>query len=322
MSFYYVQQFAVLPPATYNQSFLTHLLPHTLTPYILELTYTSNDLRDFAQSFGDKGEPFRWDEERRFLLRCELDALYFGLYLGFGDWSSATVYEETPEQHAELIRYFPTPLDAINYIMETFPIVKRKDLAKYDGVYRTKETILAMYQEMVTAIQTGTPYKTHLDPPSGDDRVRHSNKQSNLKQLNKALNWTRLILKTWNCTISREILENTILFVYNPSLRKSFGNKVIHSISNQNKSPQSTIDCVSGMDSILRMLVNVGQISISSHEGMQMITSIPKQVENFSEKDKQIVAESIAIVKKLSQTLGERNIKTYIQNELYEPVVF
>ena len=31
---------------------------------------------------GWSGPPFRWDEERRFLLRCELDAAFFHLYLG------------------------------------------------------------------------------------------------------------------------------------------------------------------------------------------------------------------------------------------------
>ncbi len=34
--------------------------------------------------------------------------------------------------------------DDIDYILETFPVVKRKDIAKY-GSYRTKETILQLY---------------------------------------------------------------------------------------------------------------------------------------------------------------------------------
>ena len=34
----------------------------------------------------------------------------------------------------------------MDYILETFPIVKRKDIAKY-GSYRTKETILQLYDE-------------------------------------------------------------------------------------------------------------------------------------------------------------------------------
>jgi methylase of polypeptide subunit release factors len=187
LNFFIFNQIPALPPSAYNQLILTRLLPHSqthsLTPYILELTYTSNDLRDFAQDCGDNGEPFRWNEERRFLLRCELDALFFGLYLGFGDWSLATEYEETPEQHAKLTQHFPTPLDAIDYIMETFPIVKRKDIAKYDGIYCTKETILSIYKEMTAAIQTNTPYQTRLNPPPADDSIRHGSKvDSNLVQ--------------------------------------------------------------------------------------------------------------------------------------------
>ena len=96
------------------------------------------------------GPPFRWDEDRRFLIRAELDAAFFHLYLpsdANGDWVPARKadgcpYEETPEQLAELKKSFPKPRDAVDYIMDTFPIVKRKDEEKY-GSYRTKEMILA-----------------------------------------------------------------------------------------------------------------------------------------------------------------------------------
>ena len=46
-----------------------------------ELIYTAWDLQPFAQDCGWSGPPFRWDEDRRFLLRCELDAAFFHLYL-------------------------------------------------------------------------------------------------------------------------------------------------------------------------------------------------------------------------------------------------
>jgi hypothetical protein len=118
-----------------------------LLPRVLELTYTAWDLQPFAQDCGYKGLPFRWDEERRFLLRCELDAAYFHLY--------------------------GIARDDVEYIMETFPIVKRKDLAKY-GEYRTQCVILDIYDEMAEAIRTGVPYQTHLDPPPADPRVAHA----------------------------------------------------------------------------------------------------------------------------------------------------
>ena len=48
---------------------------------------------------------------------------------------------------------FPKPRDAVDYIMDTFPIVKRKDEAAY-GSYRTKEMILQIYDEMQEAVRT------------------------------------------------------------------------------------------------------------------------------------------------------------------------
>ncbi len=50
--------------------------------------------------------------------------------------------------------------------METFPIVKRKDVQRY-GSFRTKELILEVYDAMAEATRTGHPYQTILDPPPG-----------------------------------------------------------------------------------------------------------------------------------------------------------
>ena len=47
--------------------------------------------------------------------------------------------------------------DDVDYIMETFPIVKRKDEAEF-GDYRTKALILAAYDAMADAIRTGAQY--------------------------------------------------------------------------------------------------------------------------------------------------------------------
>lgn len=75
---------------------------------------------------GFKGKPFVWDEERRLLLKCELDAMYAHLY--------------------EVI------IDEIGYILETFPIVKRKDIELY-GEYKTKRLILEKYEELKPMFQ-------------------------------------------------------------------------------------------------------------------------------------------------------------------------
>ena len=56
--------------------------------------------------------------------------------------------------------------------MDTFPIVKRKDEAKF-GSYRTKELILEIYDAMQAAIDGGYEYASPLvfdrDPDAGGE---------------------------------------------------------------------------------------------------------------------------------------------------------
>jgi hypothetical protein len=49
-------------------------------------------------------------------------------------------------------------------MMETFPIVKRKDEQAH-GEYRTKRVILDIYDAMQQAMETGTAYHTRRAPP-------------------------------------------------------------------------------------------------------------------------------------------------------------
>src|SRR5437667_12874258 len=62
--------------------------------------------------------------------------------------------------------------DDVDYIMETFPIVKRKDEKLY-GEYRTKRVILVMYDEMRRAMEMGVVYRTRLVPGPADAAVVH-----------------------------------------------------------------------------------------------------------------------------------------------------
>ncbi|ADB18088.1 putative type II DNA modification enzyme [Pirellula staleyi DSM 6068] len=178
-----LEQLPILPPDSYSKPCLWSgkdsrveafpSLDGWLLPRVVELTYTAWDLQPFAQDCGYDGPPFRWDEERRFQLRAELDAAFFHLYLpsdAQGDWLPAA--NESPDDLARLKESFPQPRDAVSYIMDTFPIVRRKDIAKH-GTYRTKDTILNVYDAMQTAIRTGIPYQTILDPPPADPRVAH-----------------------------------------------------------------------------------------------------------------------------------------------------
>ncbi|GAA4847079.1 hypothetical protein GCM10023221_27240 [Luteimicrobium xylanilyticum] len=108
---------------------------------IAELIYTSRSMAGAAVALGVPGQPFLWDSERRSLLRAELDAAFFHLY--------------------------GVARDDVDYIMDTFPIVRRKDEAAY-GEYRTKQVILEVFDAMEAAMDAGTEYQTILDPPPGE----------------------------------------------------------------------------------------------------------------------------------------------------------
>lgn len=156
LSFGFLKQLPAIPPATYAQPCVWEgqgqTLQAWLLPRVLELTYTAWDLEAFAQDCGWSGPPFRWDEKRRFLLRCELDAAFFHLY-GLNRDDTA-------------------------YILDTFPIVKRKDEARYNGDYRTQRVILEIYDALAAAQRTGQPYATRLDPPPADARCCHPPRQT------------------------------------------------------------------------------------------------------------------------------------------------
>ena len=177
-SMFIAKQLPLLPPQTYSFSrgWTGHgeTLQEWLLPRVLELVYTAWGLEAFAGDCGWLGPPFRWDEKRRFLLRCELDAAFFDVYLPVeksGDWRPAEA--EIAKDLAGLKASFPTPRDAAAYIMDTFPIVRRKDEKKFDGDFRTKRVILEIYDAMQESILTGKPYQTRLDPPPADPRCCH-----------------------------------------------------------------------------------------------------------------------------------------------------
>jgi hypothetical protein len=128
---------------------------------VLELSATADDMSPFSRDLWPEGDGavFRYDPERRFEIRCELDAAFFHLYLG-------TVHEWKRSASSELLQALPTPRDAVAYIMDTFPIVKRKDEDAH-GHYRTKDRILALYDTLTNCLATGQPFKSTLNPPPG-----------------------------------------------------------------------------------------------------------------------------------------------------------
>lgn len=102
----------------------------------LALLVDSNEMTPLGADFEFAGITNPWDPERRRLIRAELDAGCF--------------------------RLFGIPRDDVDYIMETFPIVKRKDEAAF-GSFRTKELILDAYDAMQAAIETGRAYRSPLE---------------------------------------------------------------------------------------------------------------------------------------------------------------
>ncbi|MFH1469578.1 MAG: hypothetical protein ABIO70_34655, partial [Pseudomonadota bacterium] len=149
LTYTYLKQLPILPPSTYSQPCPwcpEDTLAAWLRPRVLELTCTARDLAPFARDLGWDGPPFRWDAARRFLLRAELDAAFFHLY--------------------------GLPRDDVDYVMETFPIVRSRDV-KAHGTFRTKEAILDRYDALQRAMDTGVAYRTVLDPPPADQAVAH-----------------------------------------------------------------------------------------------------------------------------------------------------
>jgi hypothetical protein len=125
MTYGYMHQIPILPPAAFSAPCPWDASAGTIAdwikPRVLELVYTAWDMQPFARDLGYDGPPFAWDEERRFHLRCELDAAMFHLY--------------------------GLPEEDVDYVMDQFPIVKRKD-EKAHGEYRTKQVVLERYREM------------------------------------------------------------------------------------------------------------------------------------------------------------------------------
>ncbi len=182
MNFFIVKQLPVLPPEAFlREACGGQTYVELIVPRVLELSYTAHDLVGFAHDLGWEGPPFRWNKERRFLLRCELDALLFRLYLPAderGNWRPARrtdgcPRDETPEELAALEAWFATPRDAAAYIMDTFPIVRQKDEAEH-GEYRTRRVILEAFDALQAASAAGESWRTRLDPPPADPSCCHS----------------------------------------------------------------------------------------------------------------------------------------------------
>lgn len=134
LNFFIAQQHPVLPPERYDMACPWDVdvrLRDWITSRVAQLTSTAIDLEV-------RDELAPWDDLRRAHLRAELDACFFHLY--------------------GLTR------DEVDYVMDTFPIVCRKDEAA-QGEIRTKRLILAAYDDF-----TGRSGGARADQRAGVDR--------------------------------------------------------------------------------------------------------------------------------------------------------
>jgi hypothetical protein len=100
---------------------------------VLELTYTSHDLKPWAQDLGYDGPPFIFDPERRAYLRAELDAFYAHLY----------------GLNRDELRYILDPSDVMgpDYPSETFRVLKTNERRQF-GEYRTQRLVLEAWDRL------------------------------------------------------------------------------------------------------------------------------------------------------------------------------
>lgn len=106
-----------------------------IAPRVLELTYTAGDMQPFAQDLGYDGPPFRWDPERRGVLRAELDAYY------------AYLYGLTREELCYILD--PKAVKGEDFPSETFRVLKNNEMRKY-GRYRTWDLVLEAFDRFAS----------------------------------------------------------------------------------------------------------------------------------------------------------------------------
>lgn len=127
LNFFIVNQIATLKPSAYSQSDIDFIVPR-----VLELTYTSNSLKPWAEALGYNGEPFKFDPERRAILRAELDARYAKLY-GLNEEELTYILD-------------PSAVYGPDYPSESFRVLKEKEIAEF-GEYRTMRMVLEAFRK-------------------------------------------------------------------------------------------------------------------------------------------------------------------------------
>ena len=167
MNYFLVRQFPVLPPSGYTSEQQSFIIPR-----VSELIYTAWDMQPFARDMGYEGLSFAWDEERRVLLRAELDAYYARLYgltrkklryildpHGLSDAELADIldpWEDPTCAGPHLLPAHPTE----SFPGETFRVLKNVDTAKY-GDFRTRRLVLDSWARLEAELAPAEPRNYH-----------------------------------------------------------------------------------------------------------------------------------------------------------------
>jgi hypothetical protein len=143
-----VEQIPIVPPDQISEKDKAFIVPR-----VLELTYTAEDMRPFAEDLGYDEPPFRWDPARRALLRAELDAHY------------AYLYGLTRRELEYILD--PKAVMGEDYPSETFRVLKENEIKEF-GEYRTQRLVLDAWDRFVA---DGTFDVARLRDPQYIDRV-------------------------------------------------------------------------------------------------------------------------------------------------------
>jgi len=161
LTYGYLKQLSVLPPAAYTPADLAYIVPR-----VLELVYTAWDLQPFARDLGYDGDPFPFDRQvpdpraaapgctvsRRALLRAELDAYYAQLY-GLSRKQLRYILDPhslTDRELSDILDPAEDPPDAPrtrDFPGETFRVLKDREMREY-GEYRTGRLVLAAWDAL------------------------------------------------------------------------------------------------------------------------------------------------------------------------------
>ena len=136
------------------------------------------DLQAFARDMGMDGAPFQWDDDRRAVIRAELDAWYA---MKYGLTRKQLRYILDPHQLtareietlvADASEDSPDAPRVKDFPGETFRVLKDRETRQY-GEFRTARMVMEAWDALSKAGWDPSRYASPLTLPPGDARARH-----------------------------------------------------------------------------------------------------------------------------------------------------